>query len=96
METTPNDSEVLVPDLVIDGRFHTLFDAGRTSVRNPGATRLNRRQKFAATVFLVAFTIAALGVAIVVAVGAIVVVAALVVVGLIARLTIAIRGRTRH
>lgn len=93
METTQHDSEVLVPDQVIDDRFHSLFINERESVRGQDVPALTRRQKFAATLLLVVLTIAALGVASVVAVGAIIVASVLFVVGLVARLAVAISGK---
>ncbi len=59
-------------------------------------TTLTRRQRFAATLLLVVLTIAALGVASVVAVGAIIVAAVLFVVSLVARLAMAISGKASH
>lgn len=91
METTSTTSEVLVPDQVIDDRFHTLFDTEHESVLG-NISPITRRQKFAATLLLVVLTIAALGVASVVAVGAVIVAIVLIVVGLVARLAMAISG----
>lgn len=94
METTQNDSEVLVPDEVIDARFHTLFDTEHGTGRIlSDSTPVSRRQKLAATMMLIVLAIAALGVASVIMVGAIVVAAVLFVVGIIARLAMAISGR---
>lgn len=92
-ETTQHDSEVLVPDQVIDGRFRTPFDTQRESIPGPNVPTITRRRKFTATLLLVVLAIAALGVASVIAVGAIIVFAILFLVGLITRLASAIAGR---
>ncbi len=96
MKATHADSEVLIPDQVIDDRFHTLIDSDdvRGSIGAPAT--LTRRQKFAATLLLVVLTVAAFGVAAVVAVGAIVVAAVLLVVGIVTRIAVAISGETRR
>ena len=93
METTHPHSEVLIPDQVIEDRSDPLFTNKGESVYGRDVSAITWCQKFAATLLLVVLTIAALGVASVVAVGALIVAAVVFAVGLVARLAVAISGK---